>query len=442
LPRSSARNHSATLLPDGKVLLWGGTGENGEPLQNGDLYDPETQNFNLIETPPTAAQAASEGPTLAGSIPEDGAQNVAVSSLIALRFSEPLQVQTVNAGTAVLQGPEGRVAVRVVPAEGGALAFLTPQGPLLQDTTYTVSLNGLADSVSRALPSTQITFTTAGTAGALDDEAWTPNGLSWRTGRPDSPWRKLPPLQAPPGVTAIAGQVLKLNGEPLPNVTLEVDKFSARSDSTGRFLLTLGSGMSAHCVLVIEGETANKGRKAYGLFEYGMKVQPGITNVLPFTIWMPLLNTAHAVTIPSPTNTETTITTPLLPGLELRLPAGMVIYDYEGHVARTLSITPIPLDRTPFPLPNVQVPIYFTIQPGGAWLKFLNPNGPQGAQLIYSNAYNSPPGTPYQFWNYEADDQGWYIYGLGKVSPDRLHIVPNPGVKPRALQRGLRPQNV
>src|SRR5207244_2756111 len=47
---------------------------------------------------------------------------------------------------------------------------------------------------------------------------------------------------------------------------------------------------------------------------------------------------------------------------------------------------------------------------------------------IYPNIYRQPPGTVYDFWNYEADDQGWYVYGIGKVSEDRLHIVPNPGV--------------
>ncbi len=146
-----------------------------------------------------------------------------------------------------------------------------------------------------------------------------------------------------------------------------------------------------------------------------MNVGPGITVVLPFTIWMPLLDTADAVKIPVPTKTETVITTPLLPGLELRLPAQTVIHDLNGRVVNQISITPIPLDRTPFPLPNVQVPIYFTIQPGGAQLKILDPNGAKGARLIYPNTYNSPPGTPYQFWNYEADDQGWYIYGIGSA---------------------------
>ena len=74
------------------------------------------------------------------------------------------------------------------------------------------------------------------------------------------------------------------------------------------------------------------------------------------------------------------------------------------------------------------VPIYFTIQPGGAWLTNINASGPQGAQLYYPNTYHKPVGTVFQFWNYNPDGQGWYIYGLGRVAPGGLEIVPDPGV--------------
>ena len=43
-------------------------------------------------------------------------------------------------------------------------------------------------------------------------------------------------------------------------------------------------------------------------------------------------------------------------------------------MVRELSITPIPVDRPPFPLAkNVSVPVYFTIQPGGAYVYTLRP---------------------------------------------------------------------
>jgi len=205
--------HSATLLPDGTILLWGGTGEGEQSLLYGDLYYPETESFSPVGRSPAESEGGSTGPTLAASIPKDGAQNVAVSTLIALRFSEPLQVRTLNIDTVALQGPEGAVMAKVVPAEGGMLAFVTPLAPLLADANYTLSLDGLTDSKRRVVPPTQIYFTTAG-AAPLDDEAWVPNGGS-RSGRPESPWQKLAPLSASPGITAVAGQVLKLNGEPL-----------------------------------------------------------------------------------------------------------------------------------------------------------------------------------------------------------------------------------
>jgi hypothetical protein len=41
-----------------------------------------------------------------------------------------------------------------------------------------------------------------------------------------------------------------------------------------------------------------------------MQVTGGQTTVLPFTIWMARLDTAHAVTLASPTTSESVVTTP------------------------------------------------------------------------------------------------------------------------------------
>jgi len=52
------------------------------------------------------------------------------------------------------------------------------------------------------------------------------------------------------------------------------------------------------------------------------------------------------------------------PGDELHLPPGTVIRDRAGKVVTRVSLTPVPLDRPPFALAQVPVPIYFTAQPG------------------------------------------------------------------------------
>jgi YD repeat-containing protein len=147
---------------------------------------------------------------------------------------------------------------------------------------------------------------------------------------------------------------------------------------------------------------------------------------------MPKLDMSHAVTIQSPTTAEVAVTTPRIPGLEVRIPAHTVIRDHEGRPVTQVSITPVPLDRPPFPLPQgVEVPIYFTTQPGGAYVHAYNPDGPKGARLIYPNsgANARPPGTQFDFWHYDPKERGWFVYGHGKVTENGEQVVPDPGVE-------------
>jgi len=429
---SPTSRQTATLMPDGTVLFWGGMDNLQNHLSYGELFDPVTERVRM-ETVPLQQQIGDSAPQLAASSPENGAANVAADALIALRFSTPVQVTSVNVQTVKLTSDQGLVSAKVTPAEGGMLAFLLPASSLSPGTTYTLSVSGVTDRRGSILPDSLMAFTTTGAssgvggAGGFGSSDPDDNGAQAF----NSSWRKLPPLEAAPGVTAVAGQALRLNGLPLKGVTLTIGDQAVRTDDTGRFLLANVS--SGRQVMVIDGSTANEQDRTYGVFEDGVNVVQGQTYALPYTIWMTRLDTKHAASIPSPTvQQDTVITTPLLPGLELHLPASTVIYGRDGKVVRKITISPVPVDKPPFPLPaGVRVPIYFTIQPGGAYLKVQNytSGGPNGARLIYPNSFHLPAGTQFDFWNYDADQKGWYVYGHGKVSPNGQSVVPDPGVE-------------
>jgi RHS repeat-associated protein len=424
---TARRDHTATLLPDGEVLFWSGLGRNGTTIPYGEVYDPRTATFRIETTP---FQASTAPPSVEESIPPDGSEDVPVNVVLSLRFSKPLQVTAVNATTVTLAGPSGQVSANVVPTEDGMLAFVTPDSPLLAGTSYSLSLSGLTDVSGDSLPQTTINFATVG-SGVTAGSGTQGNGTGSSGGQGgDSQAQNLPPLQAPPGVTALAGQSLKLNGSPLEELTIQDEDsgLKTKTDETGRFLLSpLSAG---HHVLFVDGQTATRRDQVYGTYEIGVDIAASKTNALNYKIWMTPLDEIHAVRIPSPTINDMVIGNPTLPGLELHIPKGTVITDHYGKVVTEISITPIPLTQPPFPLPRgVPVPIYFTIQPGAAYLTTNSGTGPQGAQLYYPNSQHFPVGVAFDFWNYDPDVKGWYVYGQGKVAPDGKQVIPDPGVR-------------
>ncbi|HRK57535.1 MAG TPA: DUF6531 domain-containing protein, partial [Burkholderiaceae bacterium] len=217
------------------------------------------------------------------------------------------------------------------------------------------------------------------------------------------------------GPTALTGQVLRLNGKPLAGVTLRIGDISTQTDANGEFLLSaIAPGEQ---VLAIEGASANHGKKTYGRYDYRLNIIAGQTNTLPFVIWMPLLDKRHAVKLDAPTRQETLITHPKLPGLELRIPAGAVIRDIDGNIVTEVSITPVPVDQTPFPMHYMGVPVYFTIQPGGATIQSAD-GSPKYATLRYPNYSLLPPGAITELFDYDPHGRGWYVYGHATVGAD------------------------
>ena len=425
------QGHTAVLLADGSVRISGGTDRFGRPVLIDEIFDSTTKQFRFAnqaemgEAQDGDADAldANDGLQIADSIPEDGATNVSIRSMVAFRFTRLLKVTTINAANFTLVGPDGNfVTAKVVGAENGRLAFVTLAAPLHTGTTYVLRIENATDNQNNPLGPVSISFTTEGEPSAGPDAEDAP-GVT-----PTTQFQQLPPLQALRGETALAGQVLKLNGWPLERVTLQMDGKEAKTDETGRFLLR---GLTAgHHVLWIDSSTANRAGATYGTYEVGVTISAGKTTVLNYTIWQAKLDTVHVVHLPSPTREETIITNPNLPGLELHIPAGTTITDRYGKVVHDVGMTAIPLPQPPFPLPaGVEVPIYFTVQPGGAYLKVqYTGKGPKGAQLFYPNAFHLGPGSPFNFWNYDANVKGWYIYGHGVISSDGQRAVPDPDI--------------
>lgn len=417
------KKQKATLQADGSVLIENGIDEASNEISGGEIFNVETRSFSLGGKTPGSDQAP---PVLAGSLPADNSVDVPVDTLIGLRFSKAVNVETLNPSSIKLNGPYGEVATRIVPAEGGRLAFITPLPSLTKGTTYTVSASGAMEGNNPVAPAI-FTFTTAGKeyGPGYDDEDWIPDANNlrgdWRSKRNTAEAQSLPPLQAEAGITALSGQVLTLNGRPLAKASLQIGTVSTQTDDTGRFLLkNIATG---HQVMKLDGRPASSSGRTYGIFKIGVDVVADKTNVLGYTIWMPKLDTAHAVNIQSPTTREVSISNPHIPGLELRLPPQTVVRDMDGQSVTQISITPIPTNQPPFPLPaGVSVPVFFTIQPGGSQVI------PPRARLIYPNFTNQRPGTRIDFWNYDAEEKGWYVYGQGTVTPNGRQIIPDAGV--------------
>ena len=225
-----------------------------------------------------------------------------------------------------------------------------------------------------------------------------------------------------PGTASLTGRTLRLDGSPLAGVTVSIGQVRAETDAQGDFRLTGLPG--GHHVLLVDGASAAPSG-AWGTFEEGVDLASGRDTPIGYTIWMPRLDTKHAVAIASPTRAETVVANPEIPGLELVLAPGTVIRGLNGKVVRSLSITPVPVDQPPLPLPSfIDLPTYFTVQPGGATLS-------KPARLIYPNWSAQPPGAELDFWDYDVAGAGWWVYGQGTVSPNGKSVVPDRGVEIR-----------
>jgi hypothetical protein len=214
--RTPRAGHTAMLQADGTVLVWGGTDKNGTPMSYGEVIDPVSLTVRT-QASTASTQQSSDSPTLVESQPADGATNVALDSIVSFRFSKPLNVTSATNSSVVLSTNGDAVPAKIVPAEDGMLLFITPQVPLLTGTAYTATLTGLTDTSGDQLAEIQISFTTVGLVAGAETSSAT------STDQSNTSPSQMPLLKAPNGVTALAGRVLMVSGNPLVHTLIEID---------------------------------------------------------------------------------------------------------------------------------------------------------------------------------------------------------------------------
>jgi RHS repeat-associated protein len=399
-----------------------------------ELYDvpPDPTPAMTIGGPPTTVSLLTPGqnayPTFPGAAGQTVRLTISNSSITncAVRIRDPNGQQI--ASTVV--GTSGGTLDASLAQNGTYTIVVDPTAERTGSLTLSLSLLGGASAQTRdpelqtpsSRPRNLREADPADLAGAYEPPgaAWSPDPgrlTEWNTDDASSPLTALPPLVAGSGVTALSGQVLAMDGRGLPGVALTLGEATATTDAAGRFLLE--DVRPGHRVLEVDAATPEW---EHGSYEIGVDIHPHRTSLLDHPIWLPRIDLEHAVTTAWPAASEVVITTPEIPGLELRIPAGASVVDEDGEGVDALSITPVPLDRAPFPLPaGVHTPAYFTIQPGGAYVV----GGL--AQVVYPNYHQLDPGTRADLWLYEPDEEGWEIYGQGTVSADGTQIVPDAG---------------
>ncbi|HZD22405.1 MAG TPA: hypothetical protein VE569_03240 [Acidimicrobiia bacterium] len=71
-------------------------------------------------------------------------------------------------------------------------------------------------------------------------------------------------------------------------------------------------------VLVVDGSTVSDAGKVYPLFEIGVDVGVGGTTVLEQPVWMPMVDRDTSVEVPEVARRDYVVTSPDIPGLEMR----------------------------------------------------------------------------------------------------------------------------
>ena len=214
-----------------------------------------------------------------------------------------------------------------------------------------------------------------------------------------------------PTMTIVEGTILDVDEDPLGGVPVELDDIQTVTEPDGSFLFEFDEPLE-DSTLMIFGDQLN-GAEDYPFVAEGLElvlgheVFEGTTNVIGKPIFLPAIDTANAV--PIDPGVTTTVTTPAIPNAAVVVQAGSAM-DGQQLFQGSVSITEVPVDRTPAALPTGLSPgLVVTIQP--AQVQFTTP-----APLSLPNDAGYPPGTLLDLQSINPDTGTFDVVGTGVVS--------------------------
>lgn len=230
-------------------------------------------------------------------------------------------------------------------------------------------------------------------------------------------------LADPVTTTRVSGVVQDTAGQVLAGIPVKVGSVQAVTGADGSFLLDFSAGPPSTNTLEIHGEQASGGKTyaqvSMALTSFlGHTLWTGVNNQVAQPICVAAVDMSQAVTI-NP-NQDTTITSSAFPGASLTVYAGS-LRDAQGALySGPLTITAVPVNKSPAALPDIYVPEeLFTLQPAG--LVFS-----QSPRLTLPDPATHPSGAYMQLMasSPTSDQYSWLGFGRVSVSAGELPFGP------------------
>lgn len=243
-------------------------------------------------------------------------------------------------------------------------------------------------------------------------------------------------IVAGPAGEMLVGQVRDRSERPLAGVRILLGGATpiplVESDAGGNFFAPLD--VSGALVLLRDGSPLNTEIEFWPPVPITLTIAPGVVNALGFVPRLEPMTAAKLV--PIVPGQDTVLTTPDIPGFEMKIPAGVQIIGWDGHPNTRVGVVAIPVDRSPLPpLPAgvtaTKVFIFSFGKVGGG-----TPTGP--IVIDAPNDVSALPSERLDLYDFNEAPDGsapnrWEIYGTATVSADGQRVVTD--VNPATGQR-------